>query len=169
MDRYVIDFNLKNGMGHPAISLYLTGCDKPVKCKGCHNYELQKESQDDYSINLIISELELELKQLGEFYDDLYLVILGGEPLAEYNKKIVEVVADYFKNDSNLSVDVVLYSWRGMEQIEAEYKLYLLENIDYGVFGEYKEELHQDNMLPASKNQRLIDFNQNKLLPHIKI
>ena len=44
MQRYFIDYSLKNGLGHPAISLYLTGFDNPVKCYGCHNYDLQKQS-----------------------------------------------------------------------------------------------------------------------------
>ena len=43
MDRYTIDYSLKNGLGHPSVSLYLSGCDNSDKCDGCHNKELQKK------------------------------------------------------------------------------------------------------------------------------
>lgn len=160
--RYAIDYNLKNGLGHPAISLYLTGCDKPVKCKGCHNWEMQERSGQGYNIEDIKSELDNLINNFSYFHKELYISIVGGEPLAEYNLPITIEVAKYIKDKHNSKI--VLYSWRDLDQI-GEVSQYL----DYAVLGGYDEAKHQDNVLPSSSNQVIWDFKNNKELEHIKL
>lgn len=160
--RYVIDYNLKNGIGHPAISLYLTGCDKPVKCHGCHNWEIQEQSKLNYDIETIKSELDVFVDKFLCFHRVLYFSILGGEPLAEYNVSITTDIARYMKEKH--SAKIVLYSWRGFGQL-GEVAKYL----DYAILGAYEETKHQEGMLPASSNQIIWDFSNKNKLSHIKL
>jgi len=163
--RYIIDYNLKNGLGKPAISLYLTGCDKPIKCKGCHNYELQEKSEKDYDINIIINKIENDYKRAKEFNENTTLVFLGGEPTAKYNIDIVYKVSKYFK-EKYKNIPTILYSWRTLEELANEVDIEKIKYIDYGVLGAYNEDLHVNNTLPASTNQYIYDFNNKcKLKP----
>ena len=45
-DVYVTIQNSINsdGLWYPSISIYYSGCDKPVKCLDCHNPELQQKN-----------------------------------------------------------------------------------------------------------------------------
>lgn len=167
MDRYYIDYSLKNGLGHPAISLYLTGCDKPVKCKDCHNWELQEQSYYDYSIKNIKYNINKNIQNYLQFHKNLYVAILGGEPLAKYNRNITLQISKFIKQQYNNS-KIILYSWRTLKQIQEERLEIYIKYIDYGVLGAYDNTLHTDNILPASTNQYIYDFNNKvKLKPII--
>lgn len=166
--RYTIDYNLKNGLGKPAISLYLTGCDKPIKCAGCHNYELQKESEDDYEINKIINKMEGKYLKSLEFNKDTSIVFLGGEPTAKYNIKIVYIISKYFKGKYP-NTNTILYSWRTIEQIKNDINIDMMKYIDYGVLGAYDENNYVEKELPSSTNQYIYDFNIKDKLKPIKL
>jgi len=168
MKRYIIDFSLKNGLGHPAVSIYLTGCDNPIKCENCHNWELQEQSKYNYNISAIKNEIDLEIKNYLQFYDKLYVAILGGEPLAEYNKNIMFELSKHIKQKYNNAI-VVLYSWRTIEQINNENLKPYIQYIDYGVLGIYNKNLYISNILPASTNQYIYDFKNNKKLKSVKL
>lgn len=163
MQRYFIDYSLKNGLGHPAISLYLTGCDNPVKCNGCHNYELQKQSYKNYSIDIIKQEIDANIYNYLQFHDKLFIAILGGEPLAEYNKKISLQISKHIKKQHRSST-IVVYSWRTYEQIQEDNLEPYIKYIDYGVLGVYDDTLYVENTLPASSNQYIYDFKHHKTL-----
>lgn len=166
--RYIIDYSLKNGLGHPAISIYLTGCDNPIKCEDCHNWELQEQSKNDYNISEIKHELDKEIQGYLQFHNDLYIVILGGEPLAEYNKDIVLEISQYLKQKYK-DATIVIYSWRTIEQINKEKLELYIKHIDYGVLGSYNKDLYVSDTLPSSINQYIYDFKNNKKLEPIKL
>lgn len=168
MKRYIIDFSLKNGLGHPAVSIYLTGCDNPIKCENCHNWELQEQSKYNYNISAIKNEIDLEIKNYLQFYDKLYVAILGGEPLTKYNKNITFELSKHIKYKYNNAI-VVLYSWRTIEQINNENLKSYVQYIDYGILGVYDKNLHILNTLPSSTNQYIYDFKNNKKLKSIKL
>lgn len=159
MKRYIINYSLKSGLGNPSVELYLTGCDKPVKCKGCHNWEIQEESKEKYEIGLILKEIREALKKAEIFNKQVYLSILGGEPLAAYNKDITMQVAETIKEEFP-HVVLVIYTWRELDEIK---------HFDFGVMGEYVEELHVDNYLPSSTNQYIYDFNKKERMASIKL
>ena len=75
---YIIDFSLKNGLGHPSLSLYLPGCDIPIKCHNCHNQELHSGNgsivQEIPNITMKLTEL---IDNYSLFSDKLYITILG--------------------------------------------------------------------------------------------
>lgn len=168
IDRYVIDYSLKNGLGHPSISIYLTGCDKLIKCDDCHNWELQKQSENSFNINNMKNEIDNSIENYLFFHDKLYISILGGEPLSIYNRDITLEVSRYIKDKYNNST-VILYSWRTIDDINNEDLLPYIKNIDYGVLGSYEKDLYVSNILPSSSNQYIYDFKNNKKLKPIQL
>jgi anaerobic ribonucleoside-triphosphate reductase activating protein len=160
MSRYYIDFSLKNGLGSPSASLYLTGCDKPVKCKGCHNYELQGIRGTEFNINKIYRELKEEVRKGQELFNLRYVSYLGGEPLAPYNREITKIISKKIKKE--FRVKNILYTWRTLEKIKEENLDEYIEYMDYGILGEYRDELRDTDRIPSSKNQYIYNFNTNK-------
>lgn len=170
---YIIDYSTKNGLGHPAVSIFLSGCDRPVKCEDCHNPELWEPSQES------ADSLFLDLKQACDISQKLSnkvrVAILGGEPLAEYNLRLTLEIAMWVKNNYFHS-EVIVYSWRTIEQIYdlITYNPAYAHNIiydyfDYGVLGPYDKNFHENHMLPASSNQYIFDFKRQEKLPPIKL
>lgn len=164
IERYKIDYSLKNGLGKPSVSLYLTGCDKPIKCKGCHNYELQDESKEKYNIEKIKKTMNFYINKAKEYNSDIHVSYLGGEPLTKYNRNIMLEISNWVKNNFN-KVTTVLYSWRKPNQIQDEY----VDYIDYGVLGAYMKEKHKEDQIPASDNQIIYDFNKKEEIEPIKL
>lgn len=166
--QHVIDYSLKNGLGKPSVSIYLRGCDKPIKCKGCHNYEFQSFSKEEYDLEKLFGQLDMEIERFLKIHSELYLCILGGEPLAKHNKFITYEISKYVKNKYESS-KIVLYSWRTLEDIEKDRLNSYLNYIDYGVLGYYEEELHVKDTLPSSSNQYIYDFKEKTTLEPIKL
>lgn len=165
--RYALDFSTKNGLGKPALSIFLSGCDRPNKCENCHNPELWEPSQESYE-NLIL-DLEQACNIFQRLYRTVRVAIIGGEPLASYNKLLTYTIAKYVK-DNYMNSEVILYSWRSLELIHANDTIKnLLDYIDYGVLGAYDKNLHEDNTIPASSNQYIYDFKRSIRLPSIKL
>jgi len=163
--RYFIDYSLKNGLGHPSPSLYLTGCDKPVKCEGCHNWELQEKSEDSYNIAKIKDELqELIEKSLGFSSGDNYFSILGGEPLTSYNVGITKEISEWV-SENYPDITIVLYSWRRKDQIDSD----IVCNIDIGILGSFENDKKKEDQIPGSTNQVIYDFNSGRELKPIKL
>ena len=167
ISRYHIDFSLKNGLGKPALSLYLTGCDKPVKCEDCHNYELQDRSKQDYNLRKIKEKIKVHIENFKDFYDHIIICYLGGEPLTDYNKEITYEISKYVKK--KYSAENILYSWRTIKKIKEDNKSEFIKYMDYGVLGSYNDKLFVKNTIPASKNQFIYDFNKNRKLNSIKL
>lgn len=157
--RYVIDYSLKNGLGNPSVNLYLMGCDKPVKCKDCHNWEMQDINLEDFNYQTMIDELETFIKKSMLFQKEPWLCILGGDPLIKENKPITMSVSSHLK-EVFPKLKIVVYSWHEPQE---------LQNVDYGVLGPYESSLHIENMLPSSTNQYIYDFNNKTKLEPIKL
>lgn len=160
--RYTIDYSLKNGLGKPAVSIYLTGCDKPIKCDDCHNWELQEESKEQYDIKKMKERIDKYIKDFFKFHKSLHVSILGGEPLAEYNRKITYEISKYIKEKYPNST-IIIYSWRTIDQIFKEGIKSYIKYIDYGVLGAYDKELYIENTIPSSTNQYIYDFKYDKI------
>lgn len=165
MSRYYFDYSLNNGLGHPAISLYLTGCDKPTKCIGCHNKELQEESKDYCDTEELKFKINEKILKGFNFSKKMYVVFLGGEPLTEYNRNITYDISKYVK-EKYPQVTTVVYSWRTKELLK-NIRNYL-SYMDYGVLGEFKDELYVEGTLPSSSNQYIYDFKEEKVLKPIR-
>lgn len=159
---YSVDLSLTNGLGKPAVSIYYSGCDIPVKCRECHNSELwnKQDTKIEYD------ELIRIIKEFNTFHysDELIVSFLGGEPFAPYNRNSVIEVSKRLKEDFP-KVKTIVYSWRLPEQVEDEW----IENIDLGVLGQFDIRELREDYLPASSNQVIYDFNKKEVMPAIKI
>lgn len=159
---YAIDFSLTNGLGKPAISVYYSGCDIPVKCKECHNSELWQKQKTKVS--------DEEFFRLVNNYKnfnhskELIITFLGGDPLAPYNRDSVIEVSRKLK-ELYPEVKIVVYSWRTPDEIEESWT----EFFDYGVLGKFDIGIYVENRLPASTNQFIYDFKTKQKLPPIKL
>lgn len=159
MSRYIIDFSLKNGLGNPSVNLYLKGCDKPLKCEGCHNWEMQEIDYSNFDMQYLINQLKVNIETSKLFHKDPWLCILGGEPLADSNIGITNYVCEEMKRLFP-ELKIVVYSWH--EPTE-------LPNVDYGVLGAYDKLFHVKHCLPSSTNQYIYDFNNKQKLGSIKL
>lgn len=170
MVRYIFDFSLKNGLGKPAISLYLSGCDKFPRCENCHNPELQEYVESDLDRSEIIGNIKKDLdkrvQRVKDFYEEVILCFLGGEPLASYNRRITYEISKYSKKKEVINV---LYSWREIEDISKEDIMHYVDYMDYGVLGSFDKESKVNNQLPASSNQYIWNFNKNKKVEPVKL
>lgn len=156
-----------DGLWHPSISIYFSGCDKPIKCKNCHNPELQqKEIGYKTTSEKLIVDIERILNNWLEIFPKISICYLGGEPLATWNREAVLLVSKYFKEKYKDKICNIIYSWRYLEHINLlkQYVSY----IDYGVLGEFEEKNKDINYIPSSTNQYIYDFKNNKIINSIK-
>ena len=159
---YNVDFSLTNGLGKPAVSIYYSGCDIPVKCKDCHNPELWQPSKPKVG-NDELYRLIRDYYQF-DYSDQLRIAFLGGDPLASYNRESVVEVAAQLKKDFP-DAELIIYSWRLPEEIEDEW----VENFDLGVLGQFEIGEYKENYLPASTNQIIYDFRTKEIMQPIKL
>jgi anaerobic ribonucleoside-triphosphate reductase activating protein len=156
-----------DGLWYPSISIYYSGCDKPIKCKDCHNPELQQCNNGFATTSdKLIQDIETILKDWLNTYNQMSLCFLGGEPLAEWNRESVQKVSEYFKEHYPTQIYNVVYSWRYIEDLQ-QLKQYI-KYMDYGVLGDFQIENRDVSYIPSSSNQYIYDFNNNIKLPHIK-
>lgn len=151
--RYVkIDeFDLVNGEGI-RVSFWVSGCE--FRCKNCHNKEVwdrnkgkeYSEEVRDYLFSLMDKDIEKNLS------------ILGGEPLAPYNRDEVLGLCREFKERFP---DKSIWLWSGYRKEDIEVFLPdLFKYIDVLVDGLYVEELKNlDLDWRGSENQRIFRFN----------
>lgn len=146
------DFDINNGEGF-RVSLWVSGCD--FKCPNCHNKEAWDKSQGelftqdtkDYIYSIIDKELPKDLS------------ILGGEPLAVYNRYDVLDFCREFK-DRFPHKNIWLWSGYTIEQIQ-EFLPEILDYIDVLVDGLYVDNLKDDTLeWRGSSNQRLLRLNK---------
>lgn len=166
--RYYVNYSLNDGLGRPSISLYLTGCDKPIKCFNCHNYELQKDLREDYDIDHIYEEVDKMIKNFLDFNDNLIVSYLGGDPLTKYNRDILYKVSKYVKEKYPQCTNI-MYTWRYNEDILKSNLSKYIKYIDIGVLGGYDHLKFIEKTIPSSNNQIIYDYRSDKELDPIKI
>lgn len=136
------DFNNGDGI---RVSLWVSGC--PLKCKGCHNSQLWEQSFGKKFTDENIKEI---LDLLNNDYIS-GLSVLGGEPLAPYNRDTVLDVCKKVKNEYP-SKDIWLwtgYEWDIVKDLE------IIDVVDYIVWGSYKENLKGNYKYFGSSNQKI--------------
>lgn len=145
------DFTAGEGV---SLTFFVQGC--PIKCKGCHNPELQsfsagKEFDGETMSNIIHGLTANEVKR--------NLCIQGGEPLCEENKFLTFMVID---NVKKALPEVPVYIWTGytLEEIAQrndDRVNRILALTDYLIDGPYVEEERDITLkMRGSKNQRIL-------------
>jgi len=167
-DVYVIIQSSINGDGlyYPAISIYFSGCDKVHKCFNCHNPEMQQLNYGfKTNTHSLIKDIEQILASWLNIYPTVAICYVGGEALAKWNRVATLEISKYFKEAYKEQIKNIFYSWRYLEDLQGIKKY--IKYMDLGVLGEFKQELFQENHIPASSNQYIYDFKNNKKIKDI--
>lgn len=145
--------DLNNGEG-ARVTLWVTGC--PLHCKGCHNKEIwDKNSGEWFDYKT--------MERLLDLLEDKYikgLSILGGEPLAPYNREMVEVICD---NVKLFLPDKDIWLWTGYDIVEYEAIVGKLPDVDYIIDGRYDSDLPTTKKWRGSDNQRMFKIKNKKI------
>ena len=149
--------DIANGPG-VRVSLYVSGC--PHKCKGCFNPETWSYSAGKPFTEKEVQKIIDSLKP--EYISGLSL--LGGEPLAEQNRKEVALLVQRIKD---LFPDKTIWCWTGFlyedllsEKVKDKNLSYLLDTLNVLVDGPFIES-QKDLSLRycGSKNQKVYFLN----------
>lgn len=177
----ILPFDIANAPGI-SVTVFLSGCDAYPKCKGCFNSIAWDK---DYGKELTWDVLK-EVDSLLSNEHIKNLVILGGEPMAEWNLESSDRLIQIAKKNQK---KVWVYTWRPFEDI-SKYKdmgvlscveiaeegnkipyFYnrILYNTDVIVDGRFVEEKKALTLKwKGSNNQRVIDvkksLSQNKVV-----
>lgn len=139
------DFNNGNGI---RVTLWVSGC--PLHCKGCHN----KQSWDKNNGKLFTEDTYQKLVKL---LDNKYikgLSILGGEPLAPYNKdEVLNIIKRVKKDLPNKDI----WLWTGYNEDELNIKQLFNIGIDTVIYGRFVEELKVTGEYYGSSNQKIVN------------
>lgn len=149
--------DIANGPG-VRVSLYVSGC--PHRCKGCFNPETW-----DYNAGKPFTEKEIQ-KIIDSLKPEYIsgLSLLGGEPLAEQNRKEVALLVQKVKE---LFPDKTIWCWTGFlyedllsERVKDKNLSYLLDTLNVLIDGPFIES-QKDLSLRycGSKNQKVYFLN----------
>lgn len=150
-----------NGEG-VCVSLWTSGC--PFHCKGCHNPETwDKESGYDIPSDLL-DKLYQAISANGITRN---FSVLGGEPLAEWNRSFVKnILLNIKKKFPNIKI----FLWTGytieeLTKISDNDLQEILKIVDTLIDGRYDESQRDISLkLRGSRNQRILEKNKDYLL-----
>lgn len=138
-----------------AVSVWFGGC--PHKCKGCHNAQLWDEDcVEEIPLDNVIKELIPLINKNGIMRN---LSILGGEPLAPYNRTNTALIINKVKK---VYPNIKIYLWTGYTMEELKTKeidddiKYILSNVDVLIDGRFEIDKRDITLkLRGSSNQRV--------------
>lgn len=136
------------------VSLWTSGC--PFHCEGCHN----PEAWDKEAGYEIPSDIKGQLvKAICANGIKRNFSILGGEPLAPWNRQFVDEIITSIRT---AYPNIKIFLWTGftIEELDAaqdKYIDHIMENIDVLIDGQFILE-QRDTALPlrGSRNQRVL-------------
>ncbi len=142
------------------VSLFMSGC--PHHCKNCFN---QETWNPNYGTEIDVNDLSDKLNELINAYDvNRDFSILGGEPLAEYNRKNTDIIVENIRN-KNPNIRICLWSGYTFDELKSmndENINSILSKIDYLVDGRYVDEKKDRNLkMRGSSNQHILHRNGN--------
>lgn len=160
--------DIANGEGI-RVSLFVSGCRN--RCKGCFQPETW-----DFNYGRLFDSTAIE--QIMTALDNPSvrgLTILGGEPLEPENQETVLYVLRVFK-EKYPHKTVWLYTGNTYEELTGEHRTHtehteeILTLVDILVDGRYIEEEKSLGLrFRGSKNQRIIDMNETRMMGEIVI
>lgn len=158
----IIENDVVNCMEGITVSLFMSGC--PHHCKGCFN---QETWNPNFGTEIEIDDLCDKLNDLIEAYEvERSFSILGGEPLAEYNRKNTRYIIHKIKEQNK---NITIYLWSGytleeLKDMNDEDINDVLLNVNYFIDGRFVESLKDTNLkLRGSSNQNIYFIENNKL------
>lgn len=145
------DFTAGDGV---SLTFFVQGC--PIRCKGCHNPELQSFEGGRLFDGEVLNNI---LKGLTANGIQRNLCVMGGEPLCEENKFLTYMVIEKVKSELP---NTPVYIWTGytLEDIanrNDDRVNKILALTDYLIDGPYIEEERDTTLkMRGSKNQRIL-------------
>ena len=144
------------------VSLFMSGCRH--HCKNCFN---QETWNPNYGTEINIDKLCDKLNNLINAYC-VYrdFSILGGEPLAEYNRKNTEYIIKEIKDKNP---NILIYVWSGytLEELKSMNDSsidYILSAIDFLIDGRYEDDKKDLKLkMRGSSNQNVYQRINGKL------
>ena len=149
------DFDIVDSVTGVNVSVWLYGC--PNRCKGCHNQELWDEnSREETPNDQVIADVIEKMSSHGPLKG---LSVLGGEPLAPYNRKDVLELISAVRTEFQDSVQVYVWTGYWIEDLideDDDTVIDILKQVDYLIDGPYIEKLKENIQLRGSSNQRIL-------------
>lgn len=140
--------DMNNGDGI-RVTLWVSGC--PLHCKGCHNQQLWDRNYGKefthHTFEKLCEFLEKEDKYISG------ISILGGEPLAPYNKFMVLTIIKCFKD---CFPDKDIWLWTGYNEDEIDIQELKDKGLDVLICGRYEEDKKINGKYFGSSNQKII-------------
>lgn len=140
--------DMNNGDGI-RLTIWVSGC--PLQCKGCHNPQLwdRKYGKEftQYTFEKICNLLEKDDKYISG------ISILGGEPLAPYNKRMVLTIIKCIKD---CFPDKNIWLWTGYNEDEIDIQELKEVGLDVLIYGRYEEDKKINGKYFGSSNQKII-------------
>lgn len=150
----IIENDVVNCMEGITVSLFMSGC--PHHCKNCFN---QETWNPNFGIEIEINELCNKLNDLINAYNvHRDFSLLGGEPLAEYNRKNTQYIIQQIKHKNP---NIVIYLWTGysMEELKSMNDSsidYILSTVNYLIDGRYEDNKKDSKLkMRGSSNQKI--------------
>lgn len=146
--------DVTDGVGF-CVSVWTQGC--PNRCKNCQNPQTWDPTGGyEISLNNLIKQTKTALIANGVQRN---LSLLGGEPLAPYNRNNMNILISSVREDFP---SIKIYLWTGytyeylLDNLDNDI-IDILSNIDYLIDGPYIDELRDISLpLRGSKNQRIL-------------
>lgn len=133
--------SLNSSLDGISIDIFFYGCT--LKCKNCHNYEIQRFVPPNKSFEDIKTAITPYCTRAK------VITILGGEPLDQPKTILVEFI-EYLKKEFP-ALKISLYT--GYTQVPPE----LLKSLDYVKLGNYRDDSRTpEGAFLASKNQVML-------------
>jgi anaerobic ribonucleoside-triphosphate reductase activating protein len=158
----IMENDTVNCMEGIVVSLFMSGC--PHHCKNCFNQETWNLN---FGTEIDIDELCDKLNDLINAYDvHRDFSLLGGEPLAEYNRKNTEYIINKIKNKNP---NILIYVWSGytlkeLKSMNDSSIDYILSTIDYLIDGRYEDDKKDLKLkMRGSSNQNVYQRINGKL------
>lgn len=137
------------------VSVWVSGCD--IRCKGCHNEQLWTP-KDTADIGDVIEDIIRLLQDNGI---QRSLSILGGEPLALYNRQDIADICQYIK-EALPETFIRIWTGRTWKQIQEQKDQDIIRILKYSnqlIVGPYIQELRDTRLeLRGSSNQEIINL-----------
>ena len=148
-----------NGQG-VCVSLWTSGC--PLHCKGCHNQQQwDHEAGKEVPREGIIEKI---LKAISANGIKRNFSILGGEPLAPYNKEDVAAIISAVRN---AYPHISIFCWTGykyedLKELHDPNINFILNNINTLIDGPFIQEQRDISLaLRGSANQRILKLKES--------
>lgn len=144
-----------NGKGI-SVSLWTQGC--PFHCKGCHNQDAWNQNSGYDVPENLVERLKSAINANGIQRN---FSILGGEPLAEYNRGFISnIITEIRKSFPNIKIFLWTgYTYEALIDMHDKDIDNILDNINTLIDGQFIEEKRDITLdLRGSSNQRIIEL-----------